>query len=224
MPSPCQTHNLYMNIIEKILEIIFIVVKRYHHVHMYTHTQRKYHCIFTETPHTQCKQASSQLVHNRIPWKPLWSQLPSTAAPSRSSTKSPRAAQKQVPSWCPPWAQQFSDHRPWWWLTGWLSHAAAGLQGVGCASEALDQLFWQPMGQPVERGLCLMTSGHSVQQHHSISCCLAVFGFQWFIWAFLWQMGGSDTHPLPLKARRYYTSDPVRFSGTCRKIALKYLV
>lgn len=134
---------------------------------MHTHTQRKYHCIFTETPHTQCNQAPSQLVHNRIPWKPLWSQLPPTAAPSRSSTKSPRAgswaAQKQVPSCCPPWAQQFSalitgsDYG----VMGWLSCAAAGPPGVGCVSEALDQMLWQPMGQPVEWGLCLITSGHN---------------------------------------------------------------
>lgn len=174
-PSPCQTHSLYMNVIEKIFwKELFIVVKTYHHLHMYTHTQRKYHCIFTETPHTQCNQASSQLVHSRTPWKPPWS-----SAASRSSTKPPRAgswaAQKRVPSCCPPWAQEFSAL-----ITALVLWGGSAVLLQGHEGWAVPQTLTAP-GLPVERGLCLRTSGHSVQQHHNSSCCLALFGFQWFI-------------------------------------------
>lgn len=146
------------------------------------------------------------------------------AAPGLPGLLSLWAAQKQVPGCCPAWAQWFSAVIIGPGVTGWPSRAAAGPWRVGCASETLDQLLWQLSGQQVEWGLCLITSGHNVQQHHIISCCLALFGFQWFILAFLWQMCGSDTHPLPLKARRFYTNDPVRLSRTHRKIALKYSV
>lgn len=46
------------------------------------------------------------------------------------------AAQKQVPSCCPPWAQEFSALITGPGVMGWLSHAAAGPQGVGCASDS----------------------------------------------------------------------------------------
>lgn len=173
-PSPRQTHSLYMNVIEKhILEIIFYCSENIpSRSYVHTHTQRKHHCIFTETPHTQCNQASCQLVHSRTPWEPVWPQLHRAgAAPARPGglhrNKSQAVPTLSPAVLCP--APGFGGlslllqgHEGWLCLTG---SAPAALTAVG---------------QPGEHKH-LRTSAHNVQQHHGISCCLALFGFQWFI-------------------------------------------
>lgn len=167
--------------------MIFLLYWKHTIMFISIHTQRKYHCIFTETPHTQCNQASSQLVHSRILWKAL---IPVIPAAIHCCTQQEQhqisqgwqlscteTSPKLLPTLSP--AVLCSGPRPWCYGVAQLCCCRA--TRMGCALESLEQLLWEPMGQPVAWGLCLITSSHNVQQHHIISCCLALFGFQWFV-------------------------------------------
>lgn len=125
--------------------------------------------------------------NTRIPLKHAWFQPPSTAALSRSSTEAisqgwqpscTETTHKLTPTLSPvllyivqlPWSQTLV-------LQDGSAVLLQGQEGVGCASETLDQVLWEPLGHPAEWGLCLITPGHNnVQQHHITSCCLALFG------------------------------------------------
>lgn len=189
--------NFYINSKEKNLLETFVYCSEKTALcsSVYTHTKKRFTIYTQKYLVLSVTKAlfSLSIAKSRIPLECAWSLLPATAVLSRSSTKVARAgspaAQRQVTGWCLPWAQSFSP------LDGYHDHKALveqnvsalllqGQVGVGCVTQTLDQLFWQPSDHPAQWGLWLITSGHNRVQQHQVT----------FFSCVSWPYSGSRKH------------------------------